>query len=83
MDTATSILLPGTEVSARGLRWEVVHSENLGAQTLLRLRGLEAAVLGQEVDFLFPFEPIVHDFRPERAAPLRNWLVYYQAFLLE
>ena len=28
-------------------------------------------------------EPIRHDLRPERAAPLVNWLVYHQAFLLE
>ena len=28
-------------------------------------------------------EPIRHDLRPDRAAPLVNWLVYHQAFLLE
>ena len=79
-------LLPGTEVEARGLRWEVVFSERLGPQTLYRLRGLEGAVTGQELDLLHPFEPlhrIVHDFQPDKAAPLRNWLVYHQAFLLE
>jgi superfamily II DNA or RNA helicase len=79
-------LLPGTEVEARGLRWEVVFSERLAPQTLYRLRGLEGAVTGQELDLLHPFEPlqlIVHDFQPEKAAPLRNWLVYHQAFLLE
>jgi hypothetical protein len=26
---------------------------------------------------------VVHDLRPDRAAPLRNWLVYHEAFLLE
>jgi superfamily II DNA or RNA helicase len=81
-----SDLLPGTEVQARGLRWEVVLSERLGPQTLHRLRGLEGAVKGQEIDLLHPFEaiePIVQDFRPDKAAPLRNWLVYHQAFLLE
>jgi superfamily II DNA or RNA helicase len=81
-----SELLPGTEVQARGLRWEVVFSEPLGPQTLYRLRGLEGAVTGQELDLLHPFEPlhrIVHDLQPEKAAPLRNWLVYHQAFLLE
>jgi len=39
-------LLPGTEVVARGLRWEVVSIESLGQETLFRLRGLENAVLG-------------------------------------
>jgi len=79
-------LLPGTEVEARGLRWEVVFAERLGPQTLYRLRGLEGAVQGQELDLLHPFEPLqrlVHSFQPEKAAPLRNWLVYHQAFLLE
>jgi superfamily II DNA or RNA helicase len=28
-------------------------------------------------------EPVIHDLRPDRAAPLTNWLVYHQAFLLE
>ena len=86
MTTSTLDLLPGTEVHARGLRWEVVSSQSLGPQTLFRLRGLENAVLGHELDVLHPFEtiePIRHDLRPERAAPLVNWLVYHQAFLLE
>ena len=86
MTTTTLELLPGTEVHARGLRWEVVSSQSLGPQTLFRLRGLENAVLGNELDLLYPFEPIEpirHDLRPDRAAPLVNWLVYHQAFLLE
>jgi hypothetical protein len=81
-----SELLPGTEVEARGLRWEVVFAERLGPQVLYRLRGLERGVVGEEMDLLHPFEPlrrIVHDFQPNKAAPLRNWLVYHQAFLLE
>lgn len=84
MASSTKDLLPGTEVDARGLRWEVVASENLGPQTLFRLRGLAGAVLGQELDILHPFEhvePVIHDLRPDRAAPLANWLVYHQAFL--
>ena len=79
-------LLPGTEVEARGLRWEVVFSQQLGQQTLYRLRGVEGAVKGQELDLLSPFEPIQAnqaDLRPDRATTLRNWLVYHQAFLLE
>ena len=79
-------LLPGTEVAARGLRWEVVFTQPLGPQTLCRLRGLEGALMGKELDLLNPFEvirPIAKDFNPDRAGPLRNWLVYHQAFLLE
>ena len=84
--TDTLSLLPGTEVSARGLRWEVVSSQGLGQQTLYRLRGLQGAVLGHEFDLLHPFEdiqPVRHEINPERAAPLQHWLVYHQAFLLD
>jgi superfamily II DNA or RNA helicase len=79
-------LLPGTEVHARGLRWEVVFAESFGHQTRYRLRSLDQALQGQELDLLHPLEPVeplVRDIRPDRAAPLRNWLVYHQAFLLE
>jgi len=80
------LLLPGTEVKARDLRWEIVLSQTLGCQTLYRLRGLEGAVRGHELDVLHPFEkidPVRHALEPQNAAPLRNWLVYHQAFLLE
>ena len=42
-------LLPGTEVEARGLRWELVLTQSLGQQTLYRLRGLDGvpAVQGE------------------------------------
>jgi superfamily II DNA or RNA helicase len=43
-------------------------------------------VKGQELDFLHPLEsldPVIHELQPEKAGPLRNWLVYHQAFLLE
>src|SRR4051812_30526408 len=84
--TATSELLPGTEVLVRGLRWEVVVSQPLGLQTLYRLRGLEGATHGLELDILHDFEqiePVHHELRPDHAAPITNWLVYHQAFLLE
>jgi superfamily II DNA or RNA helicase len=58
----------------------------MGKETLFRLRGLEGVFLGSEFDLLHPFEPvepIIHDLQPARAAPLANWLVYHQAFLLE
>ena len=80
------LLLPGTEVEARGLQWEVVSSQQLGPQTLYRLRGLQGAVKGREIDLLQPFEqikPIKAELRPDHATTIRNWLVYRQAFLLE
>lgn len=79
-------LLAGTEVQARGLRWEVVSSSQLGSQVLYRLRLNEGDLRGEELDLLSPFEdiqPIIHELRPERAAPLQYWRVYHQAFLLE
>lgn len=79
-------LLAGTEVEARNLRWEVVGATQLGQQTLYRLRCLEGEIRGAEFDILHPFEsvaPIIRDLRPDKAAPLANWLVYHQAFLLE
>lgn len=83
MDT----LLPGTEVHARGLRWEVVTAEPAGEQTLYRLRCREQGVLlGRELDILSPFErlePLQKPLQPERAARLDHWRVYHQAFLLE
>lgn len=78
--------LPGTEVVARGLRWEVVDGQPMGNQTRLRLRGLGGLFGGVEIDVLTPFEPvsiITREFSPSKAGPLSNWLVYHQAFLLE
>ncbi|MCX6874717.1 MAG: hypothetical protein NTW21_13055 [Verrucomicrobia bacterium] len=51
-------LLPGTEVHARRLPWVVAHTEDMGQQTLLRLRGAEGAVSGLEFDLLTPFEEV-------------------------
>jgi len=67
--TDVTKLLPGTEVQARGLRWELVAIGSLGHQTLSRSRGLESAWLGQEFDIL-PFnqiEPVLHEIRPDKA----------------
>ena len=79
-------LLPGTQVEARGLPWEVVHSESAGEQHRLRLRCLQGDLQGIEVDLLHPFEvvrPITVDFDPRRAGRLRQWRIYHDAFLLE
>lgn len=79
-------ILPGTEVHARGLRWEVINAYPMGEQTLFRLRGLDECLRGYEIDLLSPFEEVdvsVKRFSPENAAPLNNWMVYHDAFLLE
>ncbi len=79
-------ILPGAQVHARGLLWVVAHTENMGSQTLMRLRGTTGAVQGLEFDVLHPFEkvePVVTDLRPEQASSLANWVVYHQAFLLD
>lgn len=79
-------LLPGTEVEARGLRWELVNVHPAGAQQLFRLRCLEGPLRGEEMDFLVPFErvrPISKELDPDKAAGLAHWTLYHQAFLLE
>ncbi len=78
-------LLPGTEVIARGLRWEVVETQPLGEQIRVRLRGT-GEFSGFEMDILTPFETlesVTHEIDPIRAGSLPNWIVYHQAFLLE
>ena len=55
----------------------MVFAEWLWEQTLYRLGALEVGVIGEEIDLLAPFEPtvtVIHEFQPERAASLRNWL---------
>lgn len=79
-------LLPGTQVIARQLYWEVVFSQPLGEQRLYRLRAIEGALRGREFDLLSPFEkiePVITQIEPTRAAKLQHWRVYHQAFLLE
>jgi len=79
-------LLPGTQVEARGLPWEVVHAETAGEQSRLRLRCLQGDLQGMEIDLLHPFEPVLPvavDFDPARAGRLRQWRLYHDAFLLE
>jgi ERCC4-related helicase len=81
-----TLVLPGTQVEARGLAWEVVQTEPAGDQQRYRLRCLQGDLLGMEVDLLHPFEaiqPITADFDPRRAGRLRQWQLFHDAFLLE
>lgn len=78
--------LPGTEITVRGLRWEVVDEHPMGDQTRLRLRGLGGLLAGVEIDVLSPFEPVevvARELNPQKAGALPIWLVYHQSFLLE
>lgn len=79
-------LLPGTPVVARGLQWEVVECDFAGEQQRFRLRCMQGALRGQEIDLLAPFEavePLNKPLEPEKAGLLRAWRLYHQAFLLE
>lgn len=79
-------VLPGTEVSARGLRWEVAFVQAAGDQQLYRLRCLEGALRGREFDLLSPFEtiePIAKEPNPTKPGRLCDWRSYHEAFLLE
>lgn len=76
-------LLPGTQVRARGLAWEVVHAEQASAQQRYRLRCTEGGLRGQEIDILAPFavvRPDVRELDPTRAGRLRGWRLYHHAF---
>ncbi len=79
-------LLPGTQVGARGLAWEIVQVEPAGAQKRFRLRCIQGDLRGTELDLLHPLEgitPVSTELDPKRAGRLRQWLLYHQAFLLE
>ena len=69
-----STLLPGSQVLARGLQWEVVHSEPAGEQQRFRLRCLQGDLRGIEFDLLHPFETITPIAkRIVNLAPVQAW----------
>lgn len=81
-------LLPGTEVTARGLRWELVFVQPAGSQSIYRLRCLEGGpkLQGREIDLLVPFErvtPVATELSPSTPGRLQDWRVFHDAFLLE
>jgi len=81
-----SHLIPGTQVLARGLQWEIVDVEAAGEQQRFRLRCLLGDLRGMEFDFLHPLEtitPISTELDPTRAGRLKQWILYHEAFLLE
>ena len=48
----------GSRVGARGLAWDVVEAQQLGAQQRLRLRCAAVDLRGLEWDILYPNEPV-------------------------
>lgn len=78
--------MPGMEVEARGLHWQVVGVSEHGGSRLCQLRGLGGALLGHVVEIVLgvePVRPLRREINPVRAGRLREWLPYHQAFLLE
>jgi len=79
-------LLPGTQVWARGLTWEIVRVEPAGRQSQLRLRCLEGVLENEELDLYSPLEEITAlsmKLKPDRPVDLERWCLYHQAFQLE
>lgn len=82
----SSDLIPGIEVEARGLRWQVVGVEEQAGSRVCRLRGLGGVSAGEELELLLGLEQVAairHAVDPVKAGRLREWLLYHQAFLLE
>ena len=65
-----STVLPGTQVSARGLQWEVVHTEPAGEQQRFRLRCIQGDLRGKESTSFTPSK-ISHQSRPNSTRPAR------------
>ena len=76
----------GIKVMARGLPWEVLAVQPLGAQQRLRVACLGGDLLGLEWDLLHPAEvvtPLTDDPGPADAGTLADWRRYHTAWLLD
>ena len=76
----------GSRVGARGLAWDVVEAQQLGAQQRLRLRCAGGDLPGLEWDILYPNEQVesLHTaLRPEAPGPLSAWRLHHIACLLD
>jgi superfamily II DNA or RNA helicase len=76
----------GIKVAARGLEWDVIGVETLGAQQRVRLACAGGDLAGLEWDVLYPAEALSilrTDPRPEDAGSLEAWRRYHIARLLE
>ena len=76
----------GSRVRARGLIWDVLEAESLGAQQRLRLRCAEGDLSGLEWDLLRPtdtVEPLNDTLRPDQPGTLSAWRLHQMACLLD
>jgi len=76
----------GGRVSARGLPWDLVEQEQIGAQQRLRLRCAAGDLRGLEWDILYPNEPVESlrsELRPDAPGTLASWRLHHIACLLE
>ncbi|HEY4042262.1 MAG TPA: SNF2-related protein [Rhodopila sp.] len=76
----------GIKVAVRGLEWDVIEVESLGAQQRVRLACTSGDLAGLEWDVLFPAEPLsilLSEPRPDEAGSLDAWRRYHIARLLE
>ena len=85
MTTSTLDLLPGTEVPLGGCAGKSYPARVSVLRPSFGCAGWRTRSWARTgcPPPIRDIEPIRHDLRPERAAPLVNWLVYHQAFLLE
>ncbi len=88
MDAAMSPggFAPGVRVLARGLVWDVIETDQLGAQTRLHLRCVAGDMHGLEWDLLHPAEPVEvlrSALRPETPGSLAAWRLFHIACLLD
>ena len=78
--------LASNRVAARGLAWDLVEVQQLGAQQRLRLRCAGGDLHGLEWDLLYPNEPanlLQTALRPEAPGPLTAWRLHHIACLLD
>ena len=76
----------GIKVAARGLEWDVIGVETLGAQQRVRLACIGGDLAGLEWDLLHPAEALsilCTDPRPDEAGSLEEWRRYHIARFLE
>ena len=76
----------GQFVRVRGLEWQVLDLERLGAQQLLHLRCVGGDLQGLDWDILHPFEPVTAipaTVRTDRPRTLADWRLHHTAGLLD
>jgi hypothetical protein len=76
----------GSRIAARGLIWDILGVDALGAQQLLHLRCAAGDLRGMAWDLLTPHEAATElhaDLQPERVSKLETWRLHHIACLLD